>query len=410
MHRFIYMIWCFPGLTMASVIEVFPHQNRENIQACIDTASPKDTLRFNEGVYFVHDIRITMPLTVVGVKNAILDGSGKYEIFTISHHSVTVSGLTFRNAGYSSMNDFAAIKIIDAADILIENNIITDAYFAIHLSNSTRCVVRNNQIRGRGISEQLNGNAIHAWKCNQLLIENNTVSHHRDGIYLEFVTHSVIRHNTSTQQLRYGLHFMFSNDDEYTQNTFTNNGAGVAVMYSRRVKMSENIFQDNWGPSAYGLLLKDIVDSEIRENRFEANTKGIHMEGSNRINILNNSFKDNGWGLVIQASCMDNLFTHNNFINNSFDVSTNGHVTLNRFENNYWDEYEGYDLNRNGVGDIPYHPLSLFAMMIEENPAILILIKSFMMQMLERMERAIPGLTPEQFVDLFPLMKAVGND
>ncbi|MDZ4708128.1 MAG: nitrous oxide reductase family maturation protein NosD [Saprospiraceae bacterium] len=410
MQKLVFLFCSLPALIYGKVIEVFPNQNNASVLACFEAASPMDTIYFNEGLYFIHDITISKPLTVSGAKNAILDGSGKYEMLTISGTSVKIIGLTLRNAGYSSMNDYAAIKVIDAADVLIENNTITDAYFAIHLSNVSRSTIRNNLIRGLSLSEQLNGNAIHAWKCDQLLIENNTVSQHRDGIYLEFVTHSIIRLNVSSRQLRYGLHFMFSNDDEYSQNTFANNGAGVAVMYSRRVKMSENVFRDNWGASSYGLLLKDIVDSEITNNRFETNTKGIHMEGSNRIQVRNNSFKDNGWGLVIQASCMDNLFTYNNFINNSFDVATNGQVTLNRFENNYWDEYEGYDLDRNGVGDIPYHPLSLFSVMIEQNPAILILIKSFMMQMLERMEKAIPGLTPEHFVDLYPLMKAVGND
>jgi len=407
----LFFVLCFlPGLVYARIIEVFPNQNNQIILACFEAAAPMDTIRFTEGVYFIHDITITKPLTVLGAGNAVLDGSGKFEILTISNKSVKIIGLIFRNSGYSSMNDYAAIKIIDATDILIENNMITDAYFAIHLSNASRCIIRNNTIRGRSLSEQLNGNAIHAWKCNQLTIENNVVSSHRDGIYLEFVTHSMIRNNTSTDQLRYGLHFMFSNDDVYEHNTFRQNGAGVAVMYSKRVTMSENKFENNWGASSYGLLLKDIGDSEIFNNQFEANTKGIHMEGSDRINIRNNIFKDNGWGLVIQASCMDNLFSRNNFINNAFDVSTNGHVTLNRFEYNYWDEYEGYDLNKDGTGDVPYHPLSLFAMMIEVNPSILILIKSFMMQMLERIEKAIPSLTPEHFVDQHPLMKAVRHD
>ncbi len=401
----IILLLLIPAVLPAKVIDLYPHQDSASIHNHFREAGDGDTLRFNEGVYDIHSIVVTKPLVLLGRGNCILDASGKFEILTISAHAGTIQGLTLRNSGYSSMNDFAAIKVIDASNLLITGNTILDSYFAIHLSNASYCTIRNNTIKGKAISEQLNGNAIHAWKSHHLIIENNTVSGHRDGIYLEFVTHSAITGNHSLLQMRYGLHFMFSNDDVYTNNTFEENGAGVAVMYSKRVTMKENLFRNNWGPSAYGLLLKDISDSEISQNRFEENTRGIHMEGTSRIQLRYNSFKDNGWGIAIQASCNDNSFSYNNFISNSFDVSTNGQVILNVFEHNYWDEYEGYDLNKDGIGDIPYHPLSLFGLLIEQNPSMLILVKSFMMQLFERMEKAIPSLTPEHFVDLHPIMK-----
>lgn len=405
MHRVIFILMLIPVILPAKVTDLYPEQDSASVYNHFREARDGDTLRFNEGIYYIHSIVVTKSLVLLGHGNCILDGSGKFEILTISARAGTIQGLTLRNSGYSSMNDFAAIKVIDASNLLITDNTILDSYFAIHLSNSSRCTIRNNTIEGKAISEQLNGNAIHAWKSHHLIIENNTVSRHRDGIYLEFVTHSRITGNLSQLQMRYGLHFMFSNDDVYTNNTFEENGAGVAVMYSKRVTMKENLFRNNWGPSAYGLLLKDISDSEISQNRFEENTRGIHMEGTSRIQLRHNSFKDNGWGIAIQASCNDNSFSYNNFISNSFDVSTNGHVILNVFEHNYWDEYEGYDLNKDGTGDIPYHPLSLFGLLIEQNPSMLILVKSFMMQLFERMEKAIPSLTPEHFVDLHPLMK-----
>lgn len=405
MHRIVFFLMLIPVILPAKVTDLYPDQDSASIYNHFREAKDGDTLRFNEGVYNIHSIVVTKSLIILGRGNCILDGSGKFEILTISASAGTIQGLTLRNSGFSSMNDFAAIKVIDASNLQITGNTILDSYFAIHLSNASRCTIRNNTIEGKAISEHLNGNAIHAWKSHHLIIENNTVSRHRDGIYLEFVTHSRITGNHSLLQMRYGLHFMFSNDDVYTKNTFEENGAGVAVMYSKRVTMKENLFRNNWGPSAYGLLLKDISDSEISQNRFEENTRGIHMEGTSRIQLRQNSFKDNGWGIAIQASCNDNSFSYNNFISNSFDVSTNGHVILNVFEHNYWDEYEGYDLNKDGTGDIPYHPLSLFGLLIEQNPSMLILVKSFMMQLFERMEKAIPSLTPEHFVDLHPLMK-----
>ncbi|MGH2553248.1 MAG: nitrous oxide reductase family maturation protein NosD, partial [Chitinophagaceae bacterium] len=105
-------------------------------------------------------------------------------------------------------------------------------------------------------------------------------------------------------------------------------------------------------------------------------------------------------------NCMDNFINYNNFENNTFDISTNGNLVLSNFDNNYWDKYEGYDLNRDGIGDVPYHPVSMYSMIVEENPNALMLLRSFTVQLLDKAEKAIPGLTPENLVDKKPLMKS----
>jgi nitrous oxidase accessory protein len=181
----------------------------------------------------------------------------------------------------------------------------------------------------------------------------------------------------------------------------------VAVMFSRKVQMNNNYFGNNWGPSSYGILLKEINDGQIFNNIFFRNTVGIHMEGSNRLEISYNRFQDNGWAAKVQASCSDNRFHHNNFLSNTFDIATNGSLVLNTFSDNYWDKYEGYDLNRDGFGDIPYHPVSMYSMLVEQNPNSLFLLRSFIVGLLDKAEKAIPTLTPEEFKDTRPLMKRV---
>ena len=198
---------------------------------------------------------------------------------------------------------------------------------------------------------------------------------------------------------------MFSNSDAYISNIFKNNGAGVAVMFSNHVKMIHNYFEENWGDGAYGLLLKEISDSYIENNRFEKNTMGIFMEGASRIQLEKNVFEYNGWAMKIQASCMDVTVVKNNFKANTFDVGTNGSLVLNTFYNNYWDKYEGYDLNRDKLGDIPYRPVSLYAMIVEKNPPAMILFRSLMTSLLDKTEKILPSLTPENLKDDHPLMK-----
>jgi len=386
-------------------IVVGPGQSIASLKKAIQLAKDNDSIFLKNGIYKEGNIVLIKSLSIIGEDNAILDGENKYEILTISGKNILIKNIQFRNAGYSALNDYASIKLVDAVNITIEANTVINSYFAIHLSNSTYCTVRNNNITGNPKSEQLTGNGIHLWKCNHAVIENNHVQGHRDGIYFEFVTESLVQKNLSEKNIRYGLHFMFSHSDHYMQNIFRNNGAGVAVMYSHKVTMEKNQFESNWGPSAYGILLKEISDSRIVNNTFLKNTVGIYMEGSSRMQIQKNSFNSNGWAIKVQASCDDNSFLNNNFNGNSFDVATNGSVSLNTFSNNYWDKYEGYDINRDGIGDVPYHPVSLYAMVVAQNPNTLILMRSFVVALMDKAEKAIPSLTPENLADSKPSMK-----
>jgi nitrous oxidase accessory protein len=372
----------------------------------IKRAKPGDTIRIEAGFYKPRNIIIDKPLTIIGEKFPVIDGEGKYEIFTVTARHVTITGLKLINTGVSSINDYAAINAESADYLKVYNNILENAFFGIHVSNTSQAQILNNTIyRNKLVPESAIGNAIHLWKSNHALIEGNRVSGHRDGIYFEFVTSSIIRKNHSEKNLRYGLHFMFSNEDQYYDNEFINNGAGVAVMYTHSVKMIHNTFSENWGSSAYGLLLKDIRDSEVISNKFINNTVGIHMEGSSRINFLKNEFVGNGYAIRLQASCDANTFEENNFQRNTFDLATNGTLVLNELEKNYWDRYEGYDLNKDGIGDVGYRPISLYSMIVERVPASILLWRSFMVFLLDRAEKNFPAVTPENLIDNKPSMK-----
>jgi len=395
------------NISFSRTIIVGENESVNSIRRAIEIANAHDTILVRKGNYREGSLVIAKPLVILGIDLPVLNGEKKYEILTIGANDVTVKGIHFLNSGYSAMNDFASIKVIDADRVSILNNRITGAYFAIHISNSSHALVRGNTIMGNPRSEQLTGNGIHFWKSSHAYIDSNHISGHRDGIYFEFVTFSFIRKNLSENNIRYGLHFMFSNDDHYIGNTFKSNGAGVAVMYSKKVRMELNRFEHNWGASSYGLLLKDIADSDIHNNLFLKNTSGIHMEGTSRITVHHNTFKENGWAMRVQASCNDNEFFYNNYLGNSFDVGTNGSLVMNKFYANYWDKYEGYDINKDGIGDIPYRPVSMYSMIVEQNPNSLILLRSFTVSLLDKAEKAIPSLTPENLFDDKPLMKSL---
>lgn len=389
----------------ARILEVGSGKTYAQIRAALAASRSGDEIIVYPGNYREGHLVIDKAVRLTGIHFPVLDGNHAGEILTIASPDVTVSGFKLIHSGTSSVKDYAGIRILRVRNVVISGNVLYDTFFGIYGEYATSCRIENNQLTGISKTEQQSGNGIHCWKCDSMQIIGNQVTGHRDGIYFEFVTHSIIWRNYSFQNLRYGLHFMFSNTDTYAINRFDNNGAGVAVMFSSEVRMFGNSFRKNWGDAAYGILLKEISDSEIQGNYFEQNTSGIYMEGASRIHMTRNSFRDNGWGLKIQASCMDIVLEQNNFLNNTFDVGTNGSLVLNTFRNNYWDKYTGYDLNRDQTGDVPYRPVSLYSMIAEKNPPVMMLFQSLIASLMDQTEKVLPSITPESLKDESPHMK-----
>lgn len=402
---FLLALFLIYGQASGGVIHVGDGERIKNVKDAVEQAEPYDTIYIETGFYQEGNILLNKPVVILGKGLPTFDGDHKYEIFTVTASNVTIAGIKFQNTGVSSMEELAAVKIRDARNITIRDNEFQNTFFGIYLSNCSITVVRDNKLNAVAGGTHEMGNGIHAWKSNHITIEGNAVEGHRDGIYFEFVTASFITDNLCKRNRRYGLHFMFSHDNEYRRNAFTDNGAGVAVMYTKGVKMIDNTFSNNWGASSYGLLLKDIRDSEVSGNRFVRNSAGIFMEGSSRIQFRQNIFSENGYAVRLQASCDDNVFEYNNFTGNTFDLVTNGSLVLNTINGNYWDRYEGYDLDRDNVGDVPYRPVSMYSMIVERMPTAVLLWRSFLVFLLDRAERAIPAMTPVNLKDESPSMK-----
>ena len=407
MKYFLGIVLLFSFSINATTIHVGKKHPIKSVKTGIALAKDGDTLMVHGGWYKEGNIVIDKKIVFIGKGLPVLDGEKKHEVLSIKSDSVVVEGFKVIKSAYATITDPCGIKVYNSKYVVIQNNVLDDNFFSIYLQNSQNCTIKNNHLKAYGKDEQQLGNGIHCWKSNDILIIANTIDGHRDGIYFEFVYDSVIWRNISVNNIRYGLHFMFSHSDTYITNVFRNNGAGVAVMYSKDVKMFNNTFEENWGDSAYGLLLKDISDSYIYGNTFAKNTSGIYMEGTSRVRVERNQFLKNGWAMKIQASCMDNEIYENNFIGNTFDTGTNGSLVLNTFEKNYWDKYEGYDLDKDGMGDVPYHPLSLFAVLTENTPSAMLLYRSFMITLLDKSEKVLPSITPDNFVDNKPLMKSL---
>jgi len=404
-------LYLFFSLTTASVLakEIIVSKTGKvnSIRKAIELAENFDVIIIKPGHYVEGNIIVNKMVKIIGEDYPIIDGEGDGEVFTITVDSVTISGLTITNSGISYLEENAGIRLEKVRNCSITNNKLLTHFFELYLAQSANCYIAGNYIKGIKKRETNSGNGIHLWYCRDITIEDNEIFDHRDGIYFEFVRNGRISNNFSKNNLRYGLHFMFSDSCVYDGNRFEQNGAGVAVMYTKNVIMKKNEFLFNWGSASYGILLKEISDSRIEKNIFSENSTGIYMEGCTRVTIESNNFFKNGWAIKLMANSMDNIFHNNNFITNSFDIATNSRQNFNTFEKNYWSNYNGYDLDKDGYGDVPFRPVTMFSMMIQDQPASLILLHSIFIGILNVAESIIPAITPEALTDPNPRMRKI---
>ncbi|TGL86916.1 nitrous oxide reductase family maturation protein NosD [Leptospira congkakensis] len=389
----------------AKTISVCTNCTINSVKQAISLSHNGDTIKIQPGIYKEGFIPITKSISIFGEEGVVIDGLKQKHVFGIYSNGVHIQNLKITGSGISDLTEFAGVYAEKVNRCHFENLILEDNVYGFYLAETTDCTLKNNISIGNAENEVLGGNGIHLWSSSHNKIIGNKLKKHRDGIYLEFSEHLEIDGNEAKENIRYGMHFMFSSKNKFSRNVFKNNSAGVAVMYSKNNIMEENQFMDNWGESSNGILLKDIADSALTKNRFEGNTIAVFADGINNINFQNNDFINNGWGIKILGNTDYNKIIDNNFIKNVFDVSTNTKSTTNEFKNNYWDHYEGYDLNKDQIGDVPHKTIHFFGYWIAVYPFLMVLYESPVVLFLQGIEKAFPIVTPIEFEDQHPRMK-----
>lgn len=409
MKNFIFVLFILAVSTaQGKEIEVCKECTISSIKAAVEMAEDGDIIRIKKGVYNEYDIHIVnKSIRIIGEDNPIIDANMQGTAFSVQATDFSIEGLTIRNIGKSHTREYAAILVARSTNFEIKNNILENVFFGILLERSKKGSITGNRVSSNAVEQDNSGNGIHLFHSNEISIVNNRVSGTRDGIYLEFANNSLISRNVCKDNLRYGLHFMFSNDNEYLDNVFESNGAGVAVMFSKNIKMYRNHFKKSWGNAAYGLLLKEINDAELKHNIFTNNTVAISADGTNRIDYIENTFENNGYAINIKGACYRNIFLRNNFMYNAFDVAYSGQINENEFTNNYWSGYSGYDLNKDGIGDVPHRPVKLFSFLVNQSPEAIVLLRSMFIDIIDFSEKVSPIFTPAQLIDAKPQMRKV---
>lgn len=413
----LFLLLALTGPDTRAATASFTLQNSFDLQAAINAARPGAVVRVPPGEYRGNFV-IGKPLTLQGVNWPVLDGQNQGNVVEVNQTpDVTIRGFIIRNSGARLDKENAGIAVDKSPRLRVEQNRLENVLFGVYIKDSPNSRIAYNTVGAKDLPVPARGDAIRVWYSENARVISNRVDKGRD-VVLWYNNGAVIRDNVITNG-RYGLHFMYCDDNLVENNRIEGNSVGAFLMYSRRLTLRHNIFANNRGPSGYGIGLKDMDGVEATDNLFSGNRVGMYFDNSPwsvdvSQHFTRNAFVANDIGLLFTPSVKRNYFSRNSFIDNLEQVGVTGSGTFegNGFtvngQGNFWSDYAGYDADGNGLGDLPYVSKSLFENMMDRTPALRLFQLSPAQQAVDLAARAFPIFQPPpKFSDNAPLMAPV---
>jgi len=374
------------------------------LQKRIDAASSGDTLVVEAGEY-TGDLIVDRAVHLVGRGWPRLLGSGSGSVVRIRAAGVTLEGFDIDGGGKGDLGRDTSGIHIAAPTATVRGCRVHNAIFGVylreaHASAVERCVIRG--IPGKEPGEK--GSGIHVWNTIGFRLEGNDIADVRDGFYIQSSSRGQIASNAA-RDLRYGLHYMFSDDNVFEDNLFENGAAGTALMYSQRIVFRRNRFLHNRGFASVGLLFKACDDVVAEDNLIADNARGIFLEGSYRDTFRRNVVAESDAGIVLYDSCGQIRFEGNSFVSNMTPLVLVGKRTDTVFDGNYWSDNDEPDLDGDGRSDRPYRLTSVFDHFRGNLTAADLLSQGFAGVALAVAERAFPVLDEVPVQDRAPLVR-----
>lgn len=384
-----------------------PDKGSMSIPDTLGKAAPGDVIRVGPGVYN-GNLVIDKPVQLIGEGRPVLRGTGRGSVVTVNAPRSVIRGFRIERSGGSLIDEDSGILLRSDGNQVTDNE-LDDILFGIYFYRANDNLVRHNRVRGRTqIEPGERGAGIHLYDCLRNTIEDNVVFDTRDGMYLQNAGESVIRRNNVTR-VRYGLHYMYSNNNVFEDNTFDENVAGAAIMYSQHIQLRRNRFVHNRGFSSFGILFQDSTDLAVEDNVISDNATGIFIEALRSSTFQHNLIAGNDTAIQMFASAEQNEFFENNFLANLTPIRLIGRSTTTHWSRgkrgNYWSEYDGYDLDGDGIGDVPHRIRNLYERLEGDYPRLRVYFFSPAAQALIAAERTFPIVRFADEQDAHPLMK-----
>ncbi|WP_324753291.1 nitrous oxide reductase family maturation protein NosD [Roseovarius sp. Pro17] len=389
----------------AAEVSVLPGSG--SLAKAIAGADPGDVLILAPGRH-EGPVVIDRPLTVTGGTDAIIDGMGDGTVVTIDAEDVTIKNLTVTGSGLSSQDLDAGIKILKKADrAVVENNRVLGNLHGVDVHGGHDAQVRGNEIEGtRNPRMNDRGNGIYIWNSPGTLVEGNSVRWGRDGIFSNTSRTGIYRDNLF-RDLRFAVHYMYTNDSEVSGNVSIGNHLGYAIMFSNKVIVKDNL---SLSDISHGVMLNYANNADVSGNLVRGGAdRCTFIYNAHKNLIYDNRFEGCNIGIHFTAGSERNVLTGNAFIGNRTQVKYVGTRDIEwSFEGrgNYWSDHPGFDLGGDGIADSAFRPNDLMDHILWSQPAAALLTGAPAVQLIRWAQSSFPATLPGGVVDNAPLMIA----
>lgn len=372
-----------------------------------DPTGPRDIVL--EGRTYVGDLVIKRPVAIHGTKGTVLEGAGSGTVVTIQANDVLVEDVVVRRSGHRHTTEDSGIKATGER-IRIATARVEDTLFGVSLSACRHCQLDRVHVVGYGDDTELRGDGIKLWEAHDSSVKHCVVEHARDMVV--WYTRRALLEDNAVKKSRYGTHFMYAHDATIRRSRLEGNVVGIFVMYSLRMLIEDNLLAGARGAAGVGLGFKDSDSIQIRGNWVVANTAGSYLDNTPRtpeqpVTFEGNVLALNDVALRLHSQEKGLSFRGNDFRQNAMMIEVDGGINAltASFSRNYYGDYEGYDLDRDGIGDVAYEVKALSSELTDARPALKFFRGTAAMGVVDAVSHALPLLAAQKLlVDTEPLV------
>lgn len=358
------------------------------------------------------DLVIKRPLHLRGAPGAVLEGTGRGTVISVQATDVTVEDLVVRHSGRRHTTEDSAIKAAGER-VAIRGVRVESSLFGISLAACKACLVeRAHVIGGDDDDTELRGDGIKLWESHDSIVRKSRLERSRDLVV--WYTRRALLEDNVVVKSRYGSHFMYAHDARVRRSRFEGNVVGVFVMYSSRVHVEGNVLAGARGAAGVGLGFKDSDAVEVRGNWLVANTTGSYLDNTPRspaepVTVAGNVLGLNDVALRLHSGSPGLHLVGNDFRDNAtmVEVDGGGDALQVDVRGNRFSDYEGYDLDGDGVGDVPYEVKALSTQLTETKPSLKFFHGTAAMGLVDSVSRAVPVLASRRLL-LDPAPRTTG--
>ncbi len=354
-------------------------------------------------------VYVEQAITLDGQGKVTIDAGGKGSVVILDTDGAVLKNFHLTNSG-DHHNDLDSGVQIRGNFNVVKDNVIDNCLFGIDMQQSENNIVKRNTISSKNEELGMRGDAIRLWYSFNNKITYNTINDTRDMV-VWYSKNNTIKHNV-THGGRYGLHFMYSQFNDVQFNEYYNTSVGIFLMYSDSVVIKNNIISHATGAAGVGIGFKETSDVTVANNQILFSSAALSIDVSpyqpdTKNHFTNNLLAFNNVGIRFLADWKDNIFKNNHFKANISQIIVSGGKTANRndWDGNYWDDYEGFDLDNDDIGDTPHDIYAYADQIWQDVPGAQFYKGSAMLELIGFLERLAPFSEPNLLVrDKAPLM------